>query len=358
MYLKLLVQTAMLAVYWLLPPGTAHAEGSCTNEAIQQLLQPSKSPDEFILNCSVTLPKDSYITRSIVFEGAAASSSVLDCNGSTIDTSAGNGTLARIGLHIRSSKLSDGLWSAPTNVKIKNCVIKGFVRIYGLAYTGSDPSLRNLSLHPDYTAYVQANAPKFTILSNITFAAPGNIPLYIGPGVTRTAVRNSRFVGTSRGPAIYLDAESGRNSITSSSFNIVAKRELIAIDGSTGNEIIGNDFENVANGGLYLYRNCGEGGVIRHQTPSFNVIELNIFRFTTLKSKPAVWFGARGGSQSYCFQDEIYQFGSSADPRDFARDNVFSRNMLVGAERSAIRDENWHNVIADNAFETHTLGIR
>ncbi|KSV61854.1 hypothetical protein N183_36860 [Sinorhizobium sp. Sb3] len=351
MHLKRLVQlTAMLAVCWLLSDST-HAEGSCTNETIQQLLQPSKSPDEFILNCSATLPKNSHITRSVVFEGAAASFSELDCNGSTIDASAGSGTLARIALHIRSSKLPDGLWSAPTNVKIKNCVIKGFVRIYGLAYTGSDPSLLDLSLHNDYTANVQAKAPKLTILSNIIFAALGNIPLYIGPGVTQTAVKNSRFVGTSIGPAVYLDAESGRNSITLNSFNIAAKRELIAIDGSTANEIIGNDFENVANGGLYLYRNCGEGGVIRHQTPSFNVIEHNTYRFATTDSKPAVWFGARGGSQSYCFKDELYPFGSSADPRDFARDNVFSGNILVGGTSSSIRDEDMHNVIADNIFE-------
>lgn len=340
----------MLVIWSLLPYG-APAQGSCSKETIQQLLQPSKSPDEFVLSCSATLPKNSHITRSIVFEGAAASFSELDCNGSTIDASAGKGTLAKVALHVRSLKVSEGLWSAPANVKIKNCLIKGFVRIYGLAYTGSDPALRNLSLRSDYTAYIQANAPKRTTLNNIAFIAPGNIPLYIGPGVTQTAVKNSQFLGTSIGPAIYVDAESGRNSITLNRFNIDTKREVIALDGSAANEIIGNDFENVANGGVYLYRNCGEGGVIRHQTPSFNTITDNTFHFAAADSKPAVWFGSRGGRQRYCFKDELYPFGSSADPRDFAEENAFSSNILVGGTSSFIRDDDMRNEVAGNLLE-------
>ncbi|RVP97716.1 right-handed parallel beta-helix repeat-containing protein [Sinorhizobium meliloti] len=351
-HLRLFVQlTAVLLACWVLLSDSAHAQESCSNETIQQLLQPSKSPDEFILNCSATLPRNSHVTRSVVFEGAAASFSELDCNGSTLDAAAGKGTLPRIALHIRSSKISDDLWSAPTNVKIKNCLIKGFVRVYGLAYTGSDPALRDPSLHPDYTAYAQANAPKLTTLSNIKFIAPGNIPLYIGPGVTRTAVKNSQFLGTSIGPAIYLDAESARNSITSNRFNIAAKREVIALDGSAANEIIGNDFANVHNGGIYLYRNCGEGGVIRHQTPSLNDITGNIFHFAPPDSRPAVWFGSRGGRQSYCSKNELYPFGSGADPRDFAQENVFFSNVLVGGTSSFIRDEERRNKIAGNIFE-------
>ncbi|MDX0276692.1 right-handed parallel beta-helix repeat-containing protein [Sinorhizobium meliloti] len=350
-HLKLLGQaTAMLVACWLLLSGSAHAQGSCSNETIQRLLQPSKTPDEFILNCSATLPKNSHVTRSVVFEGAAASFSELDCNGSTIDASAGKGTLPRIALHIRSSQTFDGQWSAPTNVKIKNCLINGFVRIYGMAYTGSDPALRDASLRTDYTAYVQANAPKQTTLSNVTFAALGNIPLYIGPGVTQTVVTKSRFVGESIGTAIYLDAESGGNSITLNRFDIATKRELIAIDGSEANEVSGNYFQNAANGGIYLYRNCGEGGVIRHQTPSFNDITDNTFHFTAADSKPAVWFGSRGGRQSYCSRNELYPFGSSADPRDLAEENMFSGNILWGGSRSSIRDDGIRNRVSGNIF--------
>lgn len=333
-----------------------HSTGAnvCDQTTLDALLAPSSGePSEFVLNCTADLPPGTTVTKNVVFEGSEASGAVLNCNGSTIDATAGNGTLERIAVIVRSKHLPDGSWDAPRDVAITNCHVRGFIRIRGLDYTASGSNMKASSTKPDHTAFVQAASPRDTVLDTLLIEPPGNIALYVGPGVTGTVLEKSTFVGHTNGTAIYLDAESSRSLIIANSFQISTKsRELIAIDGSSRNRITGNSFENAYNGGIFIYRNCGEQGVIRHQKPEYNVIVGNTFRYDRKPPfKPAVWLGSRGGKQSYCFSDPQYPFGSSQSPLDYARNNTVEQNEFLGGSLSLIRNDDQDNLILDNYAE-------
>jgi hypothetical protein len=144
--------------------------------------------------------------------------------------------------------------------------------------------------------------------------------------VTRTTVRESRFTGRSVSTAVYLDAESAGALIQDNDFVLRTGREMIAVDGSGANRIVGNRFALGGRGGIFLYRNCGEDGVIRHQTPSYNQITDNSFSDAGWLRPRTVVVGAREGNRRYCADDAGYLFGSSADDGDGAVGNRVERN--------------------------------
>jgi parallel beta-helix repeat protein len=144
-----------------------------------------------------------------------------------------------------------------------------------------------------------------------------------------------------------LDAESAYNTIKGNSIHVVTPEDewgkvpgvtdrgwpVVAIDASTGNTIMNNTFSSLNNGGIYLYRNCGEGGTIRHTTPSRNLIINNIFYYNKYKGgKPAVYFGSRDYGLKerlgHCNDDDGRPYGSSASEKDYARDNVVMQNQF------------------------------
>jgi parallel beta-helix repeat protein len=182
------------------------------------------------------------------------------------------------------------------------------------------------------------------LLEDLKIEADHRIPLYLGPGVTGVTVRNCTFAGWSASTTVYLDAESGGNRIEGCTFNVRSGREVMAVDGSATNTIVGNHFLQVSYGGIYLYRNCGEGGTVRHQTPQGNVIEKNFFNMKDLRSGSyGIWLGSRQGRRSYCEEDAGYPFGSSIDNRDFADHNTVRRNVFQPANEKAVRDDGAEN---------------
>ena len=111
-------------------------------------------------------------------------------------------------------------------------------------------------------------------------------------------------------------------------------REHIAIDGSAANLIAENLFEEITNGGVFIYRNCGEGGTVRHQEPHRNIIAGNVFFHTEpVLFDTSIWIGSRNLTYwfyDFCDLDAGYDFGSSASDLDFAEDNVAVDNLFVG----------------------------
>jgi hypothetical protein len=185
-------------------------------------------------------------------------------------------------------------------------------------------------------------------LEELQIEADHRIPLYLGPGVTGVTVRNCTFTGWSASTTIYLDAESGGNRIEGCTFDVRSGREVMAVDSSATNTIVGNRFLQLDYGGIYLYRNCGEGGTVRHQTPQGNVIENNFFNMTDLRSGSyGVWLGSRQGRRSYCEDDAGYPFGSSIDNHDFADHNTVRGNIFQPAGDKAVRDEGADNRVME-----------
>lgn len=282
------------------------------------------------------LPEPHYET--VVIEGAAAGGKIIDLQGQWFN----DGRLTE--LLIRSTPDETG-WSRPDNITIRNGKLRGSIRIMGLGRNGEAERVRISSIREGHTARAQAAAPTGITFENLLFEAVYRIPLYLGPGVTGVTVSNCKFTGRSVSTAVYLCAETAKITIRNSTFDCSTGREVIAVDGSAHNRIIGNVFLRLPFGGVYLYRNCGEGGTVRHQTPNNNLIGDNKFGACPRWGSYAVWLGSRGGWSPYCRQDSGYRFGSSADNRDFADDNTVRGNSFPADCSRAVRDNGARNVV-------------
>lgn len=253
-------------------------------------------------------------------------------------------------LYINSKNTQEG-WVQTKNITIKNCTIRGGIRIMGLGKNGQAPGVKESSLSLGHTERAQSVAPSNIFLQNIVFeASEGLTPLYIAPGATYITVENSFFLGesTGSGPIVYLDAESGHNVFRNNQFSIKSNREVIACDGSAYNLFEGNLFNTITKGGIFLYRNCGEGGAIRHQTPIQNIIRNNTFNLSDLVlGNYGIWLGSRNGNRNYCDADIGYPFGSSIDNSDFADNNILYNNVFIGGnEVWNIKDNGANNSIS------------
>lgn len=211
---------------------------------------------------------------------------------------------------------------------------------------GEASEVRKSSRREGHTRRAQAAAPTRITIRNVEIEAAGRIPIYLAPGVTEVTVENCKITGWSSSVAIYLDAESGRNEIRDNVFDVKISREVIAVDGSAENRIEGNQFDSTALGGIYLYRNCGEGGTVRHQTPYGNHIAGNHFDTGSLGwGSYGIWLGSRNGRRLYCDADDGFPLGSSIDNRDFANENVVTGNRFVPATGRGVRDDGENNRI-------------
>ena len=264
------------------------------------------------------------------------SGSAIDCKGDKFN----KGKLTELQI-VTSSK------NIPTDVTVRNCKIYGSIRIAGLGFNGESKGVTESSKDKNHTKQAQQAAPKRILLENLEITGKDRIPLYLSPGANEVTLRNSKLLGKSNSVAIYMEAESARNSVIGNSINVQTgqSREVIALDGSADNTVSGNTFSLVTHGGIYLYRNCGEGGTVRHQSPQRNLIENNNFDLSRLNTGYyGIWLGSRNGNRNYCEDDKGYPFGSSIDNRDFADNNVVKNNSFAPA-RSAIRNNGQGNQI-------------
>lgn len=320
--LAALVAVAMQS--WSLP-----ASRPCSDEQLTALVQPSDRP--YRLTCRAVLTPGQTVTRRILIEGAEASGSGIDCRGGSLGVPGARTTTQAPTVAVWSRRIEGPrpLWSRPTDVTIRDCVIHGAIRIWGMGAGQGMSALQASSRTPGHTAAVQAVAPSHVRIEGVTFRGTGSIPLYVGPGVTDVTVAASRFIGVSDSTAIYLDAESARTTITGGVFDIATGREQIAVDGAAANRIVGNRLALRGRGGVFLYRNCGEDGVIRHQTPSGNLIADNVFSGANRFRPRTVVVGSREGGRRYCGDDAGYPFGSSIDDGDGAEGNIVRDNRTV-----------------------------
>ena len=297
----------------------------CSGAELAALTTPAAAESAPVrLTCFATLPAGASVQRRVLFEGAEASGAGIDCNGGSIGIPGRASTTREPTVGVWSRRAGEG-WSVPRDVHLKRCVIHGNLRAWGMGLNDIG-SLRNSSRTAGHTAAVQAAAPTGLRLDGVTLFATGSIPLYVGPGVTGVRMTGGGFRGQSVSTAVYLDAESAGAVIRNVAFDIRTSREQIAVDGSARNRIEGNRFQLGGRGGVFLYRNCGEDGVIRHQTPSNNVVTGNRFEGAAWLSPRPVVVGSREGRRRYCGDDAGYPFGSSVDDGDRATGNVVRGN--------------------------------
>lgn len=305
------------------------AAPACTGAQRQALLAPVGPGDDGVgLTCSLGLAPGDRVVRRIVIEGSRASGLELDCHGASLGDPARPVGFSQFALEVRSVP-GAARWDAPRDITIRNCRIFGHVRVWGMGINGQAEAVKRSSHSLGHTERAQDAAPKNVRILDSTITALGSIPLYLAPGVTGFTLQASRISGTSSSVGLYLDAESGRNVIVDNDFDVETGRETIAVDGSAENRIVGNRIALGRQRGIDLYRNCGEGGTVRHQTPSDNVITDNRFSYTSFLHPTLVKVGSRGGWRLYCGEDAGYPFGSSLDNDDLATGNRVERNEVV-----------------------------
>lgn len=330
---------------------------------MQEILEPaSKGNNSVLVNCSVELSSYETITKQLLFEGDGSSDINFDCNGGVIDRYQ-RATKDRA-VMIRSKKIN-GHWSIPHHITLKNCRIKGDIRV-GENFTEE-------SYRGDYVAKVRASAPHHIYLDHLRIESKGETHIYLHPGVHNTKVEHSSFHGKVDSVTIYLDAESYRNEILHNQFHARSderdkhkQREVIAIDGSEHNTIAYNHFSAINFGGIFLYRNCGERGVVRWTTPSHNLIHHNNFYYKKYKgSNAAIHIASRNdrtreGTYSYCGKDDKYKIrhtsssSNSSERLDNPIENQIYLNQFLnrdpdyyiqyGSSRDQSRNRVWGNV--------------
>jgi len=273
----------------------------------------------------------------IRLSGSEASGTVLDAGGGWFNC--GKPTEILI-----CSRKNGNAWDPPSDITIRNGRLRGSIRVVGMSRNGEGLEVRASSRRAGHTAAAQAAAPFRIVISNVWIEATQLIPVYLSPGVTRTTIKECVITGRSSSVALYLDAESARNTVCGNLFAVRVGREVVAVDGSAENIIVSNRFERMPLGGVYLYRNCGEGGTVRHQTPHGNRIEGNRFNGRALGWRSyGVWIGSRNGRSAYRDDDAGFPFGSSLDNRDFADDNTVADNLFLPSSRRAVRNDGANN---------------
>lgn len=205
-----------------------------------------------------------------------------------------------------------------SNTVVRNCTINGDVRVWGLVRNLNDGALRESSRTLGHVQYLRDNAPSHVVIEDCTIRGTTTVPLFVSPGVTFLTVRRTRIEGSSLSTMVYLSAESHGTTLEYVEVDArLADREAVAIDASDGNVLRDVHIVHRSQGGVYLYRNCGESGVARHTTPSDNRIE-----GTILGGGVAVWLGSREGNRMYCGEDRDGGYGSSVSNYDHARRNT------------------------------------
>jgi hypothetical protein len=321
MYKKKMMITLVLSSL----PQILFATSNCDAQFLANALTANNIGQALNLKCNLNL-SGANLQRPLIVEGNDASNLTIDCQGGSIQPP-GNDPEA---LMIRSIKM-DNNWFVPSNITVRNCSLLGSTRIVGMGRNGEAEEVKQSSHSLGHTERTQAAAPRNISFINDKFVGQGTIPLYLSPGVTQVTVDRSKITGVSKSVGVYFDAESANNQLLNSTIDTdTDKRELVAVDGSAHNLIQGNYFSSLSNGGIYLYRNCGEGGTVRHQAPQYNQIQNNTFYYDKyLGFNPAIWVGSRMGFRLYCSADKGYAFGSSANNSDEAKRNLIANNTIL-----------------------------
>lgn len=322
---------ALLVVLATVPHG-AQAVEACSPAKLALLRSPPLPGDGAVLiDCDLTLTPGEVITRSLYFtQGAVSNGVTVDCAGATLSHTDLNADLPRINIQSRSYLDGQGntRWERPRDITVRNCTLQGNINVTGMGGQNT-PAVRDSSrTNANHTQLMRDAAPTHIVFDNLTVDPEGYIAAYLYMGTTAVTIQNSRFVGQGRSTVIYLDAESGQHQILNNRFETVPGREVIAVDGSSENRIEGNTFATSPKGGVFIYRNCGEAGTVRHNEPVKNDLFGNVFQDASglVVGWPHIWVASRNGNRSYCEADAGYPYGSSVDNLDHAHSTAIKGN--------------------------------
>ena len=338
---------------------------TCPESTLADLIAPADAPGSHVdIDCSVYLEPNVVVSRQMHIYGENAHDLVIDLNHAILNGAPGTYNDGRDMIQVESMK-EDAFdadnyphYVRPENITIENGVVHGSIRFWGMAQSAIGDLYKRSSNTWDHVIRIQRDAPTHIVLDNMEIIGYSHIPLYFGPGVTNSKLINSSITGSSANASIYLGAETRGNVIQNNDIEAHTNAPQINIDSSSYNKIIDNVFAELEHGGIFLYRNCGEHGIARHQTPSYNQIINNQFIYVDYPSlldfivHPAVFLGERDGHSpglDYCDEDDGIPYGSGRYDLDYARYNVVMQNQIyrnsvdemIVTERPAVNTPNF-----------------
>ena len=353
------IATKLLTLFLVvLAIGTSDAAELCPVSTLERVCASASETDSsVVLDCSLDfremdctdVGQTNHLTKKLILEGSNATGLLLDLTGAHLDGGKGQFNYRRGDMiEVRSVRMNDGNWSVPTDINIQHARLTGSIRLYGMGRNGEAIAIKEASRKIEGQSLIRAAAPKRISLDSLWVEGTGRNPVYFSPGVMNSTLRNSTITGISTRVGVYLDAESGHNVLTGNTFSVKTDDgswlgfydrgwPQLALDGSANNEITNNKFLRLKQGGIYLYRNCGEGGTIRIETPSYNRILDNLFVYQRQElSDPAIFVGSRNYGRfenwwpgSHCNDDvDSGSRGSAKSNADNARHNTIRGNVF------------------------------
>jgi hypothetical protein len=355
------------------PPGPPPVQQQPLTDLVGEL-----DPASQLVGCdqagnAITITASSHLDPSCTYTGGVtvtASDVTFDCQGARIDDPTGTRSRA---ITVSSPIESPGVH----DVTIRNCVISGFLNNVRV----TRPGFRLLPLGDEY-----ATATSDIVVEHSHLYASRGSGTFVDAYVTDVTLRDLEIAG-SGGVGIYLEAGSKDNLVEGNhihrngykdvygegaAFDLgggqiiryhSTGREGIAIDGSRNNVVRDNTLGLNANGGILLYKNCGEFATTqpgqwwtRPYGADGNLIEGNHF----VAERYGVWISSR--------MSENQRFMDCSDPayvdeplaryhRDVARDNVVRGNDFL-AVTYGVRVEDDRATVEGNRFDnTNPAGV-
>jgi parallel beta-helix repeat protein len=312
-------------------------------------------PTSALVPCSqasdrVQISVSSHLDPSCTYTGGfdiVASDVVFDCQNALVKAPESTG--AR-GIEIITPASVD-----MANVTVRNCRVEGFLNNIRATRTDFraltegheyDHNLSNITIENSTSTnsrgvgvYVDGYVSDVT-LRNLTITGAGSTGIYLEAGSRNNTVEDNVIEDNGFG-------ENGPNGGTKTLGGVTYRfwgvgREGLAIDGSYGNHVSGNTFSGNANGGIFLYTNCGE--YVTSNPPRWfqrrfgadnNVIEDNHFT----GGLNGVWVGSRMGENIFPME--------CSDPK-----YINNGGLQVALDRAA------GNAVRDNSFDDVTYGVR
>ena len=345
----------------------AACEPTVTERPLDDLVG-TPAPDSQLVGCeradeAVTVTASAHLDPACTYtEGITitASDVTLDCRGARIESPDRSGS--------RGVSVTAPTTVALARVTVRNCVIEGFLNNVRVTRQGFKELAQGHEYEHPFADIVIENSHLYrsrgsgvfvdgyvtdVTLRDLEIAGSGGVGIYLEAGskdnvVERNHVHRNGYADT-YGPGVPF-------SFGGTEFRYHSTgREGLAIDGSRDNVVRDNVFERNANGGVFLYKNCGEfaterpgGWWHRPYGAEGNLIEGNRF----LDEPDGVWVGSRMSENQFFMDcsDPTYVDGPvTAVHLDAASGNTIRDNDFEQV-RHGVRVEDDDTVVAGNRF--------
>lgn len=336
---------------------------------------PAPEPGSVLVGCDqagsrVVVTTDAHLDPACTYVGVDVTGSgvTLDCQGALVrDPAETTGGAIEVTTPVDVPQ---------SDVTVRHCRTEGYTNGIRVTRVG----FRELAPGAEYD-----DAGSGVVIEDSTVTASRGVGIYVDGYVVGTTIRRVTVTGAGS-TGVYLEAGSKDGALLDSELvdngygenggdegslielgGVTFRywgpgREGLAVDGSRANVIRGNTFSGNSNGGIFLYKNCGE---FVHENPERwferrhgaegNVIEGNTF----VGGRNGVWVGSRMGenvSPMDCSDPPYVDDAAAVRILDRAAGNTIRDNTFEGVTYG-VRVEDDDTVVAGNTFTGSAPGL-